>query len=970
MKKLFSLLFTVSILFAQNVNPIPATSTEKRLEGYNNRIELQQKSPFKNVEFKNVGPVVQSGRVTDIEANPEDPTHFYVAYASGGLWKTTNNGISFKPIFDNQASMTLGDIAVDWKNNIVYAGTGENNSSRSSYAGTGIYKTTNDGETWEHLGLAGTHRTGRIIIHPNNTEIIWFAAIGPLYSHSEDRGIYKTTDGGKTWNKTLYIDQNTGIIDLVIDPANPDILYASSWYRTRRAWNFVEGGNTSGIYKSVDGGNNWELISTEESGFPTGDGVGRIGLAVYDKNPDIIYAFLDNQYHRDEEKEDYAVTKDLLRKIGKEDFLKLNSKEVNDFLDRHNFPQKYYAEMLFEKVTNDEIKPADIVAYLEDANSMLFDTPVTGAEVYRSDNAGKTWVKANLDYIENMYYTYGYYFGEIRVAPDNPDHIYILGVPILRSTDGGKTFFTINKENVHVDHHALWINPNNPAHMINGNDGGVNITYDYGETWFKANTPSVGQFYTVNVDMAEPYNVYGGMQDNGVWFGPSTNVDDYSWYASGDYAFKGLMGGDGMQVAIDTRDNTTVYTGYQFGNYFRLNTQNRNSKYITPEHDLGERPYRFNWQSPIHLSIHNQDIVYFGSHKLHRSLDKAETWEAISDDLTKGGKKRNVPYGTLTTINESPLKFGLIYVGTDDGYIWITKDGGNKWERISDSLPQDYWVSRVDASSHNEGTVYVSLNGYRWDNFNALVYRSTNNGKTWEQIGKDLPAEPVNVIKEDPKKSNILYVGTDHGAYISTDYGKSFTAFSEGLPAVAVHDLVVHPRDNDIVLGTHGRSIFIADVEYIQKLDESITSQELHFFPVEKEIKYSPRWGRLNWDWNLIEPSAVDFVFYSKNDAEASIKILTNGGILLKELKNNSDYGLNFVKYDLTIDSTVVEKYINELNESAEEEIKIEKSDNGKYYIQPGTYDVEITLNGVTDIQTLVIKGADKKERGKQKKTP
>ncbi|HET55913.1 MAG TPA: glycosyl hydrolase, partial [Ignavibacteria bacterium] len=320
--------------------------------------------------------------------------------------------------------------------------------------------------------------------------------------------------------------------------------------------------------------------------------------------------------------------------------------------------------------------------------------------------------------------------------------------------------------------------------------------------------------------------------------------------------------------------------------------------------------------------------------------------------------------------DESPLKFGLIYVGTDDGYIWITKDGGNKWERISDSLPQDYWVSRVDASNHNEGTVYASLNGYRWDNFNALVYRSTNYGKTWEQIGKDLPAEPVNVIKEDPKKPNILYVGTDHGAYISTDYGKSFTAFSKGLPAVAVHDLVVHPRDNDIVLGTHGRSIFIADVNYIQKLDESITSKDLHFFPAEKEIKFSPRWGSLNWDWNLIEPSAAEFVFYSNNEGESSIKIFTDGGIQLKELINNSDYGLNFVKYDLTIDSAVVEKYINELNESAEEEIKIKKADNGKFYIQPGTYDVEITLNGVTDIQTLVIKAADKKERGKEKKTP
>ena len=970
MKRSLALFFIISILFAQNENPIPATDADVRLKGYEQRLELQEKSPFKNVEFRNVGPVVQSGRVTDIDANPDDPTHFYVAYASGGLWKTTNNGISFEPIFDNQASLTLGDIAVDWKNNIVYAGTGENNSSRSSYAGTGVYKTTNDGETWEHLGLAGTHRTGRIIIHPNDPNTIWVAAVGALYSPTEDRGLYKTTDGGKTWNKTLYIDNETGVIDLVIDPKNPDVLYASSWYRTRRAWNFVESGKTSGIYKSVDGGETWQLISTKESGFPTGEGVGRIGLAVYDNDPNIVYAFLDSQFHRDEEKEDYVVTKDLLRGMTRDAFLALDPKDLNDFLDRHNFPQEYYADMLFEKVKGEEISPTDLVAYLEDANSMLFDTPVTGGEVYRSNNAGKTWEKTNLDYIENMYYTYGYYFGEIRVAPDNPDQIYILGVPFLYSSDGGKRFKTVNQENVHADHHALWINPNKPGHMINGNDGGINITYDYGKTWFKANTPPVGQFYSVNVDMAEPYNVYGGTQDNGVWFGPSTNVDDYTWYSSGHYAFKNIMGGDGMQVAIDTRDNTTVYTGYQFGNYFRLNTDTEDSKYITPKHTLGERPHRFNWQTPVHLSVHNQDILYFGGQKLFRSLDKGETWEAISDDLTKGGIKGDVPYGTLTTIDESPLKFGLIYVGTDDGYIWITRDGGNNWRRISDSLPQDYWVSRVDASNHKEGTVYASLNGYRWDNFDALVYRSTDYGKSWEQIGKDLPAEPVNVIKEDPKKPNILYVGTDHGAYISTDYGNTFTAFSNGLPAVPVHDLVVHPRDNDLVLGTHGRSIFIADVSHVQKLDESITSEDLYFFPIEKEITYSDYWGSLSWDWQINEPAAAQFVFYSKKDGDANIKIKTESGLTLKEISDTSDYGLNYVDYNLAIDSTALDDYLNELNKDSEEEIKLEKADNDFYYIQPGTYDVEITLNGVTDIQALEIKAPEKKERGKQKKTP
>lgn len=970
MKNFFYLLILIVIINAQEENSIPSTPFEKRMEGYKQRIELQEKSLFKNVKFRNVGPVVQSGRVTDIDANPNDPTHFYVAYASGGLWKTENNGISFTPLFDNQASMTIGDIAVDWYNNTVYVGTGENNSSRSSYAGTGVYKTTNDGKIWEHLGLAGTHRTGRIILHPTNPDIIWVAALGPLYSPSQHRGIYKSIDRGKTWSKTLYIDENTGMIDLVIDPVNPDILYASSWYRTRRAWNLVESGETSGIYKSIDGGETWELLTTEASGFPTGEGVGRIGLAVYQNDPDILYALLDNQYRRDEKKEENAVTKDKLRTMTKDAFLALRRDDVNDFLDRHNFPMEYYADLIFEKVESDEIKPSDIVAYLEDANSMLFDTPVISAEVYRSDDAGKTWKKTNIDYIENMYYTYGYYFGEIRIAPDDAETVYIMGVPILRSTDGGKTFFTINEENVHVDHHALWINPNKPGHMINGNDGGINITYDYGKTWINANTPPVGQFYTVNVDMKEPYNVYGGMQDNGVWYGPSTNEDDYSWYATGDYAFKSLIGGDGMQVAIDTRDNATVYTGYQFGNYYRMDLKSKDAKPISPGHTLGERPYRFNWQSPVHLSVHNQDILYFGSHKLHRSFDKGETWEAISDDLTKGGMKGDVPYGTLTTIDESPLKFGLIYVGTDDGYIWITKDGGNEWERISDSLPQDYWVSRVDASNHEKGLVYVSLNGYRWDNFESLIYRSTNYGETWERIGKDIPAEPVNVVKEDPVKPNILYVGTDHAAYISIDYGRTFTAFSNGLPAVAVHDLVVHPRDNELVLGTHGRSIYIADVNYIQQLEDSILSKPLHFFALEKPITYSDYWGTLDYDWNYSEPEKVELVYYSNSNNTANIKVITKEGLVLKELSDEAEKGLNFVEYNLTVDSVVVEDYINQLMKTGEDKIKIEKADNDFYYIKPGTYNVEINLNGVTETQALTIKAPEKKERGKQKKIP
>ena len=431
-----------------------------------------------------------------------------------------------------------------------------------------------------------------------------------------------------------------------------------------------------------------------------------------------------------------------------------------------------------------------VTEYLEDANSLLFDTPVTGAEVYRSEDGGKTWNRTHDDYLEDVCYSYGYYFGLIRVSPHNPEHVYIAGVPVLRSEDGGKTFKSINKDNVHVDHHALWIDPNNAKHLVLGNDGGVNISYDNGETWFKANSPAVGQFYTVSVDMATPYNVYGGLQDNGVWKGSSSYEYSRRWVQAGKYPYERLLGGDGMQVAVDNDRFSSVYTGFQFGNYYRI-SRGGEATYIQPKHSLGERPLRYNWQTPIHLSVHNDDILYMGSNKLHRSMDKGDKMQAISDDLTKGGKEGDVAYGTLTSIHESPLKFGLIYTGSDDGLIHITKDGGLTWKLLSGKLPQDLWVSRVQASSHKESRVYASLNGYRWDDFGSYLYVSDDYGSTWKKIGTDLPHEPINVVKEDPVNENLIYVGTDNGMYISLDGGTSFMKMTGGLPAVAVHDLVI-----------------------------------------------------------------------------------------------------------------------------------------------------------------------------------
>jgi len=819
-------LLTISALFCTLLvqAQIKATSAQERLKTIDQRKQLLSRSTLNETAFRNIGPSIMSGRVVDIEVNPQDPTEFYVAYASGGLWHTQNNGQSFASIFDSVDVLTIGDIAVNWQNRHIWVGTGEVNSSRSTYAGLGVYRSSNNGKTWEYLGLPESHHIGKIQLSAKDPNTAWVAVLGHLYSESKERGIYKTTDAGKSWNQTLAVDANTGAIDVDIDPSNEQVLYAAMWYRTRTASNFEESGKTSGIYKSTDGGDKWILISTPTSGFPSGDGVGRIGLAVYPKNPSIVYAIVDNNFHQP----DTAVQKaaDTSRYVLRDfkaltvdQFLALDDKKLNAFLKspRNGIPTKYSAENIKQDVKSGKLAPNCIWDYLYDANTALFETPIYGAQVYRSDNAGLSWVKTHAKPIE-LYSTYGYYFGKVFVSPSNPDKIAITGVSVLLSTDGGKTFSSIGKENVHADHHFVWMNGARDSHMIIGNDGGCNITYDNGAHWFKANTPAVGQFYNIAIDMAKPYNVYGGLQDNGTWFGSSATKENYDWYDGGHNPYTMIGGGDGMQVQVDWRDNKTVYSGSQFGAYSRQNLVTKERKSVRPTRDLGEPAVRYNWQSPILLSRHNQDVFYFGSNKFHRSMSKGDSLVTLSTDLTTNPAQGDVPFGTTTTISESPIRFGLIYVGTDDGNVQVSKDGGNSFSLISQKLPKGLYVSRVIASKYNVARVYVTLNGYRNDHFNAYVYQSDDYGTTWKQIMKDLPSEPVNVIKEDAVAEQVLYVGTDGGLYVSLDGGNSSMAWTKGLPAsVPVHDLEIHPRDHEIILGTHGRSLYVGKLDALRK---------------------------------------------------------------------------------------------------------------------------------------------------------
>lgn len=952
---LFFCLTPIYLLAQFDYKQPPATSATDRIESYTQRQALEEASIVNSVEFRSVGPTVFSGRVSEIAVNPEDPSHFYVAYSSGGLMKTTNNGTTFTPIFDEEMVITTGAVAVDWKNDIIWLGTGEVNSSRSSYAGSGVYRSTDGGKSWQHMGLGESHHIGRIVLHPKNPDIAYVAVLGHLYSPNQERGVYRTTDGGKTWTKTLYVDEYSGAVDLIMDPKNPRVLYAATWQRDRRAWDFREAGKGTGIYKSTNGGKDWLLLSTPNSGLPVGEGMGRPGLALaYQNGKAVLYTAIDNYNRRPkEEPEEDILTKDMLREMSKEDFLKLEKYKITEYLRSNRIPRKYSTDKVIKMIESDKLKPLDLVTYTEDANALLFDTPVIGLEVYRSDNGGNSWRKANEDYI-SAYSSYGYYFGQIRVASYDANKVYVMGVPVLRSDDGGKTFKSIGGANVHSDHHELWINPDRPGHLINGNDGGINISYDDGESWIKCNSAPLGQFYYVAVDMAKPYNIYGGLQDNGVWMGPSTYQASSRWQGSGRYPFRSIMGGDGMQVAVDTRDNATVYTGFQFGNYFRINTKTGQRKSITPRPDLGARPYRWNWQTPIHLSVHNQDILYMGSERVHRSFDQGNTFEAISGDLTTGGRKGDVAFSTLSTIHESPLAFGLLYAGSDDGLVHVSKDGGMSWEQINDGLPKDMWVSRIQASAHEKGRVYLVLNGYRWDNFSALAYVSEDYGKNWSPIGKDLPLEPLNVIKEDPSNADIIYIGSDHGLYVSLDRGESFMLMNNGLPAVPVHDIVIHPRDKDILVGTHGRSMYIGSAKELQQLNDNILAKALHSFGPAK-TRYSTFWGR-SFRGEVNEPSLA-MPIYAKAAGKATVTVETKDGLELQSFETELKKGLNYLPYDLTIKTDVLEAYNKPLREKQkknERPLTLKPSENDKLYIYKGEYQVKIA-QGSESIQTKIV---------------
>jgi len=755
-------------LFGQVKNPV-LTGKEK-VALFTKQEEMKASSPFKDLKWQYIGPTNISGRCTDIEAvTPHGKSYtIWVGSATGGVWKSVNEGTTFEPVTDGLATASIGDIAIDPNNTeTVWVGTGEANIFRSSNAGCGIYKTTDGGKTWNLMGLENTSTIGRVKVNPKNSNIVYVAASGNEWTANADRGLFKTSDGGKTWTKVLYVDENTGANDLVIDPRDPNTIYCTTWERIRLKWNdprTTETSKNNGIWKSDDGGKNWKKIN---EGLPAANMRGRIGIDIAASNPKVLYAYVDNY--------------------------EISSKS----------------------------KPGDLDSYGRQRKDII-----KGATIYRTDNGGATWTQVSgltsdqKTFMERHSATYGWVFGQIRVDPSNENTIYTMGIQLNQSTDGGKTFKSLR--GMHVDHHGLWIDPANSEYLLNAQDGGIAISYDKGKNWkIPIEELPLAQFYNVAYDFSTPFRVFGSIQDHHSWFGEvnlSRGRDRVP-----DTEFKNILGAEGSTHAINPFDNNTIYSSTFYGALSRaeISSYPSSAKDLLPQRLPGEEPLRGEWVAPSLISNHNPDIIYHGMQFVMMSKDKGDTWEFISPDLSYNdpAKRGDINYQTISVLDESPLRFGLLYAGTDDGRIWRTKDGGKNWTEIRNGAVPQKFVSRIIASEYDMGTVYMTQTGRRDDDFQVYMWKSTDFGDSWQDISENIPVGPVNVIREDPVNSKILYAGTDAGVYVSKDGGKKWDVLGN-LPYSYVHDLAIHPRDNMVIIATHGRGMWVLDANPVNEKDK------------------------------------------------------------------------------------------------------------------------------------------------------
>lgn len=720
---------------------------------------------FKNLEFREIGPATMGGRIDDFAVVEGNPNIVYVGTASGGIWKTTNNGTTWEPMFDKEGVSTIGDLAIAPSDpSILWAGMGEPNNRQSSSWGDGVYKSLDGGRTWKKMGLEATKHIGRIVVHPKNPEIVYVAALGHLWGPNPERGVYKTRDGGMNWSLVLKIDDDTGVSDIAMDPDSPDTLYAAAYQRRRTVFGFDGGGPGSAIYKTVDGGATWKKL-TKGLPYENGGDTGRIGLDIYRKDPDIVYA-----------------------------------------------------EVQHEK-----------------------------GGIYRSEDKGETWKKMSDTDPRPSYYS------QVRIDPNNDLRIWVLGAQMFYSEDGGKTFTTQRVRGIHGDFHALWINPADSNHMITGSDGGIHWSDDAGKSWDFINTIAIGQFYEASLDNEKPYHICGGLQDNASWCGPNMTptrdgIKNEDWML--------MPGGDGFYAAIDNVEPWIIYTESQDGHLSRLDTKTKQMRAIMPEAKAGEPHYRFQWNSPVAISLFDHKSVYYGGNYLFKSTDRGDSWVRLGGDLTTGVDRNKLQifgktpgkatlsrhdgvddYPTITTLSESPLTASVLWVGTDDGNVQVTRDGGKTWKNVAPrvpGVPNGTYVSRVVASRAEEGAALVAFDGHRGDDYNVYLFATNNYGESWKAIRNGIPdsAGSVHVVREHPKNSNLLFAGTEFGLWVSWDRGVNWTALKNNLPTVPVDDIEIQARENDLVLATHGRSIWLFDdLTPIEKMDGGTAASNLTFFP-------------------------------------------------------------------------------------------------------------------------------------------
>lgn len=713
------------------------TSAQQRWASWQLHERLRQESPHKALKWRAIGPRFQGGRIESIACPPGNTSVLYVGVGSGGLWKTLNNGITWEHVFKQDPTCAIGDVAVAPSNaNTVWLGTGEVLMARSALAGMGVFKSTDAGLTWRNMGLRDTHHIGRVLIDPNDEDTVYVAAIGHRSSANEQRGLFKTTNGGQTWEKTLFVDDRTSVIDLAFDPADSRVLYAVTWQRDPHGQNHH--GANSGIFKTTDAGASWKRLS---GGLPNGESVGRIGIDVAPSNPQVVYALVDE---------------------GAEDGL------------------------------------------------------------YRSDDAGGSWKRVNRDPVQARWD-----WCEIRVSPDNPDELYNIGQRSFVSRDGGVSFDQIGgtimrllphpSRVLHLDTHAMWIDPHNTDHVIFGNDGGLFVSYDRAANWLHVNNLPIAEVYSVTCDMDEPYNIYIGTQDNAALYGPSTHqpTDGAPDEWRNVYVDR-WGGGDSYFTYRDPTDPDTIYYEHQYGALRRKSMTSGQVADIKPD-PADDGPLRCAWMTPYFPSKHDPEVLYYGAHRVFRSANRGDQWSVISPDLTAGEIPHNTRYEAITTLAESALARGVLYAGTDTGNLYVTNDDGEHWKEIHQGLPR-YRFTRVTPSPHDENKVFVTLTGLGDDDFAPYIFKSQNQGKSWTAISQGLPLATVHVIYEDPQVEGLLYIGTDLGVYTSPDDGASWLSLCNNLPTASVQDLLVHPRENELVIGTHGLSVFILDVSSLQKM--------------------------------------------------------------------------------------------------------------------------------------------------------